>query len=207
MKNPKPSTLDSQEHSPTQEKSFLRRWSKRKLDEPTAAQGGADDEPELLSPADQQHELNRADPSLDQSQHELTDEDMPAIETLDENSDFSGFLSPKVSETLKRQALRKLFHLPQFNITDGLDDYDEDFTSFDKLGDVVTHEMRRQIQQEAEKSQPGNIAKSHKQNDPNEQVYETANSDNTPNVNESENGNEPEADVTEHSQINTPMDT
>ena len=40
----------------------------------------------------------------------------------------------KVSESLRRLALRKLFHGADFNIRDGLDDYDGDYTSFVKLG-------------------------------------------------------------------------
>lgn len=80
-----------------------------------------------------------------------TDADMPDIDTLTEDSDFSGFLSPKVSESLRRVALRKLFHSPSFNMIDGLDDYDEDFTSFAKLGDILTADMKHQMEVEARK--------------------------------------------------------
>ena len=41
---------------------------------------------------------------------ERTDADMPPLESLSADSDFTGFLSPKVSESLRRAALRKLFH-------------------------------------------------------------------------------------------------
>ena len=60
----------------------------------------------------------------------LGDADMPPLDSLGPESDYSGFLSPGVSEELRRLALRKLFHSPLFNVTDGLDDYDDDFTSF-----------------------------------------------------------------------------
>ena len=46
--------------------------------------------------------------------------------------------------------MRKLFHLPQFNLVDGLNDYDEDYTRFESLGGVVTHEMKRLMQREAQ---------------------------------------------------------
>jgi hypothetical protein len=86
----------------------------------------------------------------------LTDADMPPLESLDEHSDYRGFLSPKVSETLKQQALLKLFRSACFNVCDGLDDYDEDFTRFEKLGDVITadlrHRMERQAKQVSEKA-------------------------------------------------------
>jgi len=70
---------------------------------------------------------------------------MPALESLDEDSDYSGFMSPKVSDGLRTLALRQLFRGSTFGVRDGLDDYDDDFTQFAKLGDVVTAEMRRQV--------------------------------------------------------------
>ena len=82
---------------------------------------------------------------------ELTDVDMPPLESLSADSDFTGFLSPKVSETLRRAALRKLFHGSTFNVIDELDDYAEDFTTFEVLGDIVTADMRHQLELEAKK--------------------------------------------------------
>ncbi len=78
---------------------------------------------------------------------------MPAISSLDETSDYSGFLSEKVSEALRRQALRKLFHSQCFNVCDGLDDYAEDFVSFAKLGEIVTSDMRHQLERVRERLQ------------------------------------------------------
>ena len=75
---------------------------------------------------------------------------MPPLESLDSDSDYSVFMSPGVSEQLRTLALRKLFHLPAFNITDGLNDYDEDYTQFASLGGVVTHEMKRLLKRELE---------------------------------------------------------
>jgi len=76
----------------------------------------------------------------------LTDADMPDIDSLVEDSDFTGFMSPGVSDELRNLALRKLFHAPVFNIRDGLDEYDEDYTTFEKLGDIVTCDMKHQIE-------------------------------------------------------------
>ncbi|MCU7841352.1 MAG: DUF3306 domain-containing protein [Candidatus Thiodiazotropha sp. (ex Troendleina suluensis)] len=84
---------------------------------------------------------------------QLTDADMPPLESLGEGSDYSGFLSPKVSEQLRQLALQKLFHSAAFNVCDGLDDYAEDFTSFEKLGEVMTADLRHRIEQEARKRQ------------------------------------------------------
>jgi hypothetical protein len=77
------------------------------------------------------------------------DEDMPPLESLDENSDYSGFLSPRVSDQLRQLALRKLFHSTTFNVCDGLDDYAEDFTTFEKLGDVMTADLHHRLEQQA----------------------------------------------------------
>lgn len=82
----------------------------------------------------------------------LTDEDMPPLDSLDENSDYSGFLSSGVSEELRRRALRKLFTSAVFNVPDGLDDYDDDFTTFAALGDIVTSDMKHQAEMEAERA-------------------------------------------------------
>ncbi len=75
----------------------------------------------------------------------LSDADMPPIESLDENADYSPFLSPRVSSDLRRLALRKLFHSPKFNLRDGLNDYDEDYTCFAGLGDTVAAELRQAV--------------------------------------------------------------
>lgn len=90
----------------------------------------ADTEPVVTEPADQQ----------------LTDADMPALDSINDQSDVSGFFSPKVSAELRRLALRRLFSQPSYNIRDGLNDYDEDFTYFEPLGDIVTSDMRHQIE-------------------------------------------------------------
>ena len=123
---------------------FLRRWSERKVQ--ARAQ-------EKLPAASEVPANERASPTpADAPVPPLTDADMPPIDTLNEDSDYKGFLSPQVSEGLRRLALRKLFHLPKFNIRDGLDDYDEDFRTFQPLGNIVTaHERhQRELKQQEE---------------------------------------------------------
>ncbi len=54
--------------------------------------------------------------------------DLPPVETLDENSDYTGFLRDGVPEALRNAALRRLWRSsPLFAFRDGLDDYDENF--------------------------------------------------------------------------------
>ena len=125
-----------QETSGSQE-DFLARWSRRKVAE---EQGTTQDETAALQQQDGTTDNEAAS--------ELTDADMPPLESLDEDSDFAPFLSTGVSDGLRQQALRILFGQSAFNITDGLNDYDEDFTEFTKLGNVITHEMKRALQRE-----------------------------------------------------------
>jgi len=118
------------------ETGFLARWNQRKREAQRQAgtpapeaEAGAPDEP---GPADEQAPA-------------LTDADMPSLDSLDQDSDVSGFLSEGVSEDLRRQALRRLFHTPKFNLRDGLDDYDEDYRAMmTPLGETLTHDLRRQ---------------------------------------------------------------
>ena len=114
------------------DEAFLRRWSRRKTaaTQPPAIEEPAVPEaiPEPLPPGD---------------------EDMVPVESLTEDSDYAPFLSPRVSADLQRAALRKLFGAPAFNVRDGLDDYDEDFTSFQSLGKVITADLRHRLELEA----------------------------------------------------------
>jgi hypothetical protein len=54
--------------------------------------------------------------------------ELPPVDTLTFDSDFRGFLHPKVDENVRRSALRKLFSDPQFNVMDGLDVYIDDYS-------------------------------------------------------------------------------
>ena len=117
------------------DKGFLARWSERTLE----ARDRLD--------SDGSRDRMSVDPAAGDRKEApvLTDEDMPSLESLDEGSDYSGFLSPGVSRDLRRKALRKLFHGARLNVADGLDDYDEDFTGFLPLGDIVTSDMRHRM--------------------------------------------------------------
>lgn len=110
---------------------FLARWSRRKQE----SAGPAQPEP----------------PPVEDEAPVLVDEDMPALESLDQDSDYSGFLSPGVSENLRRQALRQLFRSPKFNITDGMDDYAGDYSRWEPLGDVITADMRHAMETAAKR--------------------------------------------------------
>jgi hypothetical protein len=131
--------------------SALSRWSRRKLE--ARQQTGEDAlEPVAEAPEEAQAAVeNTLEPAAEKEKPVLTDADMPDIDSLDENSDFSPFMSSGVSDELRNLALRKLFRASVFNIRDGLDEYDDDFTSFEKLGDVVTCDMKHRIEMEQQK--------------------------------------------------------
>ncbi|HSH43996.1 MAG TPA: DUF3306 domain-containing protein, partial [Arenicellales bacterium] len=61
--------------------------------------------------------------------------------------------SPGVSEALRNQALRRLFRSARFNVIDPLDDYNEDYRSFQALGDLVTSDMRHRMELEKEQAE------------------------------------------------------
>ena len=59
--------------------------------------------------------------------------ELPPVEELTLESDFSGFFHPKVDEDLRRSALRKLFSDPHFNVMDGLDVYIDDYSKTEPI--------------------------------------------------------------------------
>ena len=145
--------VSTETRTPAEAEGPLRRWARRKRE--AALEEKAFHSRRETVPAEG---LENGEPSDDASEPAvveetvLTDDDMPPLESLDENSDFSGFLSSGVSEGLRRRALRKLFLSAAFNVRDGLDDYDDDFTSFEALGDIVTSDMKHQAEMEAERA-------------------------------------------------------
>ena len=118
---------------------FYARWSRRKLESKTGL-----DIVEKSAASEQNADEEPAVPAL-------TDANMPALETLHDDSDYSGFLSPEVSDKLCEVALRKLFHGKACNIVDGLNDYDDDSITALPLGDIVTADMRHQAEVKLEK--------------------------------------------------------
>jgi len=113
-----------------EDEDFLERWSRRKH------RRAAQDREPGQSPDD------GGVPAEGNADAEEAPPDLPPVESLDADSDFSRFLEERVPESFKRAALKKLFGLPQFNVRDGLDDYDEDYTAFAQLGDTITADMK-----------------------------------------------------------------
>jgi len=114
---------------------FLKRWSKQKL---------ADAEPEGEEVTDLKEE--QAVATVDENDApppEIDPADLPDIETLDAESDFTSFLQAGVPEQLKRAALQKLWRSsPDLAVLDGLNDYDEDFSLVEGIVKAVTSAYR-----------------------------------------------------------------
>ncbi len=126
----------------TDTEGFLNRWSRRKREAGAVEDADVSPPPSAAAPLD---------PPAPEPAAPLTDDDLPPLDTLGEDSDYSGFLSPQVSESLRQKALRQLFAGSQFHIRDGLDDYDEDYRSFEPLGGLLTADMRHRMEMEAKR--------------------------------------------------------
>lgn len=128
---------------------FLQRWSRLKSSTLDRAQpGGSQDDTTSRSGLPE---------SLPAQSTPMAPEKtvLPDLESLGQDSDYSAFLRPDVDVTLRRAALRKLFHSPKFNVLDGLDDYCDDFTQFAPLAGIVTADMRHHLERAARELVPG----------------------------------------------------
>ena len=143
--------VDTLEHE-----AFLTRWSRRKalsregveLPEPDDEVAADSESPYGDSPRGNGDEMQGA---VEPADAPAQAPELPPIESLGEDSAYSAFLASDVPADLQRKALRKLFQSPKFNVRDGLDDYDLDFSSPEPLGDIVTAEMRRRLRAELER--------------------------------------------------------
>jgi len=66
---------------------------------------------------------------------------LPPVDSLTKDSDYKVFFQPKVSEDLRRAALKKLFSDPHFNVMDGLDTYIDDYS----ISEPIPPEMLAQM--------------------------------------------------------------
>jgi hypothetical protein len=96
-----------------EKEAFLSRWSRLKREQPETK---ADDTP---APA------------------------LPPVESLTPESEFSGFMHPKVKEELRRLALKKLFSDPHFNVPDPFEAYSGDWTG----GEPISPELLATLNQ------------------------------------------------------------
>jgi hypothetical protein len=68
---------------------------------------------------------------------------LPPVDKLTPESDFSGFMHPKVEDALRRAALKKLFSDPHFNTPDPFEAYSGDWTG----GEPISEELLATLNQ------------------------------------------------------------
>ena len=102
---------------------FLRRWSRRKHERAADA--------EKPKPVENKEDA-AAKPAAP----------LAPVDKLTHDSDFAGFMQPKVEDALRRAALKKLFNDPHFNIPDPFEPYSGDWT-----GEALPPEMLATLNQ------------------------------------------------------------
>lgn len=137
---------------------FLSRWSRLKQasreEAPPAPTASADDAAaQSLAEA-----RAAAEPAGHGEDGAPVDEppELPPLESLTEESDFSAFMQATVDPALRRMALRKMWSNPKYALVDPLDPFRADFAAFTPLGDIVTSDMKfhaeRLLRKELEKA-------------------------------------------------------
>ena len=120
------------DNEPT-ERSFLRRWSQRKL---AASREATEVDAARVAGIEKAAPARPAAPSVAAPAGAPAAEaatELPPVESLTFDSDFTRFLQPNVDGATRQAALRKLFSDPRFNVMDGLDVYIDDYNKFEPL--------------------------------------------------------------------------
>ncbi|MGF1759825.1 DUF3306 domain-containing protein [Photobacterium sagamiensis] len=141
---------------------FIQRWSSRKLD----AKEGKTVEPEVLT---QQDTLSDAEAVITQKsdleqngsiENDLTPDGNPMtladVANVSFASGAASFLKTGVEKSVKKAALRKLFHSDEFNYISDMDDHTEDFSNIPPLDPSVVKQLRGWVNEAVEKV--GNLA-------------------------------------------------
>jgi len=163
------------------EKGFASRWSKKKAEarEETVTTVSLEEQSDLTLEEqsdlilEEQNSLQETEPSNDDM---LTEEDFDDVDfdALDKSSDYTRFVKSNVPAAIQKKALRKLWDSDSvFEVLDGMNDYDEDFTGDGLAGKVLktAYQVGRGFvtdEDEAEK-----VTKSDDAEAPDEQVAET----------------------------------
>ena len=104
----------------TDKEAFLERWSRRKVEQAEEKAALPTQTPE-----------KKDDPVVT----------LPAVESLNPESDFTPFMNPKVDGGTRRAALKKLFTDAHYNIPDPFEAYSEDYTK----GESIPLEMLKTL--------------------------------------------------------------
>jgi len=68
---------------------------------------------------------------------------LPPVESLTPQSDFTGFMGPKVEDRLRRLALKKLFSDPHFSAPDPFEPFSGDWTVGEPIGQELLSKLNQ----------------------------------------------------------------
>ncbi|MGF1774800.1 DUF3306 domain-containing protein [Vibrio wakamikoensis] len=140
--------------------SFLSRWSQRKLEEQSEQQA----EPEVSTVEGEQAELSATEDDVVlnaptdslEAESEVKAEIKTTVDTEEDELSISQLLAnTEVDRAVKKAALRKLFMQPEFNVVDGLNDYDHDYSAVKPLASEVAETLRGWVKEIDEKLEMG----------------------------------------------------
>ncbi|MGR5175224.1 DUF3306 domain-containing protein [Vibrio mediterranei] len=124
--------------------SFLSRWSQRKLEEQSEQQ--AEPEQEAVLVDDESVDLPFSDEQSNALGGMSNNQDQkPETELVSDDGELSIsqlLANTEVDKAVKKAALRKLFMQPEFNVVDGLNDYDHDYSAVKPLATEVAETLR-----------------------------------------------------------------
>ncbi|WP_319537002.1 DUF3306 domain-containing protein [uncultured Vibrio sp.] len=132
---------------------FLSRWSKRKLEESQSTLGEAtpsdETETDVVGRLSSEEVLEN-DIAEVTATTEASETTADADEQKPEEMSIANLLVSEASESVKKAALRKLFLSEEFNIRDGLDDYDDDYSNLKSLSEGVAETLRDWVKDKTE---------------------------------------------------------
>jgi hypothetical protein len=124
----------------SREETFLSRWSRRKTEarEPEDLLKEELPEAELVDEQVPSPSEDAVEPSELGSEEAEETTELPDIESLTKDSDYSAFMRPDVDPGIRKRALSKLWRSdPVYANVDGLNDYDGDFRNPAVVGAAV----------------------------------------------------------------------
>ncbi|WP_139312662.1 DUF3306 domain-containing protein [Vibrio panuliri] len=139
--------------------SFISRWSKRKLDE-KAKELLSTEETQAVDKASESSDdiTTEMSVAIDESQQAMTASETQSDTTVAADADkpeemsIANLLVSEAEQSVKKAALRKLFLSEEFNVRDGLDDYDEDYSNLKTLSQSVAETLRDWVKEQPEET-------------------------------------------------------
>ncbi|MCY9826156.1 DUF3306 domain-containing protein [Vibrio chagasii] len=147
---------------------FFSRWSQRKLDDSADQASQAEQtlesdhklEEVQVAPSEastsetSSDTLSSADAETSESLENAPDTEIEATQDgateASEDLSVAQLLVSEASESVKKAALRKLFLSEEFNVRDGLDDYDDDYSNLKSLSEDVAETLRDWVKDKTE---------------------------------------------------------